>query len=60
MSESITIIVKKKKCESCKYSRDIYAQDGFLFIGCTHEPYKGKWVKEIKNCPMEEIEHETS
>jgi hypothetical protein len=24
-----------------------------MFLGCRHEPYKGKWVAEIKECPKE-------
>lgn len=41
------------QCEKCEYHKHIYAQYGFRFIGCYHEPYHGKWVAEIKECPKE-------
>ena len=42
------------RCNPCKYSRCIVANGQFMFLGCTHPPYKGKWVVEIKNCPKTE------
>lgn len=43
-----------EKCrKECEFAEGIHAQDGFFFIGCHHEPYRGKWVREIKECPKE-------
>lgn len=47
------ILEFKKRCESCEYAREINATGDWRFIGCRHEPYKGKWVAEIKDCPKE-------
>ena len=41
------------RCDKCLWAEIINSQDGWSFIGCTHEPYKGKWVTEIKDCPKE-------
>ena len=39
------------RCHPCKYARAVFAQDQFMLLGCYHEPYRGKWVAEIKECP---------
>lgn len=39
------------RCEGCEFARRIEATGGWSFIGCRHEPYHGKWVAEIKECP---------
>ncbi len=39
------------RCKGCEYGRGVTAA-GWSFLGCYHEPYKGKWVTEIKDCPM--------
>lgn len=44
-----------KRCEGCEYAKEINATGDWKFIGCTHEPYKGKWVAEIKDCPKEKL-----
>lgn len=44
---------KKGRCDGCKYQRRAYAGDQFSFYGCYHKPYHGKWVAEIKDCPIE-------
>lgn len=49
---------KKQRCEGCKYCR-VTDGDGWDFYGCYHEPYKGKWVAEIKLCPKKAKEKET-
>jgi hypothetical protein len=46
------------RCIGCKHRMPLAAVPGdnngsFLFYGCTHEPYKGKWVIEIGKCPLE-------
>jgi len=38
------------RCQDCNYCKHISAGD-WSFYGCQHEPYKGKWVVEIKDCP---------
>lgn len=43
--------IPRGRCNPCKFSRCIVANGQFMFLGCTHPPYKGKWVAEIKNCP---------
>lgn len=45
---------KTKNCKECKYARYIYATGGWSFVGCIYHPYKGKWVREIKDCPRKE------
>ncbi len=47
----------KQRCEGCRYRRKVYANGGYNFNGCCHNPYKGKWVAEIKDCPMENSEN---
>jgi hypothetical protein len=39
------------RCKGCPYADVIRAQENFMFLGCRHEPYRGKWVAEIKSCP---------
>jgi hypothetical protein len=41
----------KGRCHPCEYARAVFAQDQSMFLGCYHEPYRGKWVAEIKDCP---------
>ena len=43
----------KQRCEDCEYKRLVHAGGGFLFNGCYHRPYIGKWVANIKDCPKE-------
>lgn len=45
---------KRGRCNPCKYAREIYAQDNWVFLGCDYGNRKGQWVKEIKNCPLGE------
>jgi hypothetical protein len=39
------------RCKNCQYADVVNGMDGFMFLGCRHAPYKGKWVAEIKSCP---------
>lgn len=39
------------RCKGCEYGRGV-SGGGWSFLGCFHEPYKGKWVAEIKDCPI--------
>lgn len=43
-----------ERCANCDSCRVVYsAPDGWQFRGCYHEPYRGKWVAEIMDCPKE-------
>ena len=42
---------KEGRCKNCEYAKTINATGNWEFVGCTHAPYKGKWVVEIKDCP---------
>lgn len=42
------------RCKECDYSR-IHSGGGWSFLGCSHEPYTGKWVSEIKYCPKRSV-----
>lgn len=44
---------RHKRCEGCKYANIVHATGGFKFLGCSHKPYKGKWIIEIESCPLE-------
>ena len=44
-----------KRCENCQWCRKIYATGQWSFYGCTHAPYNGKWVAEVKDCPKNAI-----
>ena len=35
----------------CEFARMVTAAGGWSFYGCTHEPYHGKWIAEINECP---------
>ena len=48
--------LSNEKCCSCKNSKVVVCNSGFKFLGCTHPPYKGKWVAEIKDCPKTQRE----
>jgi hypothetical protein len=41
------------RCKNCQYADVVRGTDGFMFLGCYHRPYRGKWVAEIKECPKE-------
>ena len=41
---------QKSKCEKCEFMRR-YSMRPWVMLGCTHKPYKGKWVAEINKCP---------
>lgn len=44
---------KERNCLCCRSCRTVYANGQFNFLGCYHEPYHGKWIVEIKECPKE-------
>jgi hypothetical protein len=41
------------RCKDCQFSRCVFGTGNFMFLGCHHKPYHGKWVAEIKDCPKE-------
>ena len=43
------------RCNGCKDCRKVTAADGFTFLGCFHNPFRGKWVAEIKDCPKANV-----
>lgn len=46
--------ITQKTCEFCK---GVSAQS-VKFKGCFREPYKGKWVAEINECPAEQLKEQ--
>ena len=50
---SIFPSARSERCEPCNHSKIISCNGRFRFLGCTHTPYKGKWVVEIKDCPKD-------
>lgn len=42
----------KGRCNPCKYAKAINAGNDWVFLSCWHEPYRGKRVAEIKDCPI--------
>ena len=40
------------RCYGCESCLGVSAWN-FDFLGCYHKPYKGKWIKEIKDCPKD-------
>lgn len=42
----------KGRCHPCKYAKVINAGNNWVFLSCWYEPYRGKWVAEIKDCPV--------
>lgn len=43
--------LKKGRCDGCEFCKQIYANGGWGFFACYHQPYQGKWVVTIKDCP---------
>lgn len=39
------------QCEFCDFAMCIDKWGERKILGCKHEPYKGKWIAEIKECP---------
>lgn len=39
------------RCKGCEYVKAIVATGQWIFLGCYHKTYKGKWVSEIRDCP---------
>lgn len=45
--------LEQGRCRNCIDAHIVPSTGGFMFLGCYHEPYNGKWVAEIKDCPKE-------
>lgn len=43
-----------RKCSKCRFRKIFDCGDGFKILGCMHEPYHGKWVAEIDECPRKD------
>ena len=39
------------QCEFCEFAKWIDKWGDKKVLGCKHEPYQGKWIAEIKECP---------
>lgn len=44
------------RCNPCKYAKVVVATGQWSFLGCHCDPYMGKWVAEIKECPLVKME----
>lgn len=54
MENEIDVFLRKLpegRCNPCEYAKAVTANGGFIFLGCYHSPYRGKQVREIKECP---------
>jgi hypothetical protein len=38
--------------KECRYCHGVKAQDGWRFKGCFCPPLKGKFLAEVKECPL--------
>lgn len=47
---------QKKKCNNCPHCVDRKDQNGWHFKGCFGGPYKGKFIAEIDECPLQQSE----
>lgn len=45
---------QKKNCAECPYCIDRHDQSGWHFKGCFGGPYKGKFIAEIDECPLQQ------
>ena len=45
--------LQKGRCLRCPHSKPVVANEQWMFLGCYHEPYHGKCVAEIKDCPKQ-------
>ena len=39
------------RCKPCDYAKVVVANEQYMFLGCYCNPYNGKRVAEIKDCP---------
>lgn len=45
---------RMKKCMSCPHAKEVKVGDSAPLLRCFKEPYTGKWVVEVVECPLEE------
>lgn len=43
--------LKDGRCKNCKFGK-VVPVGNWAFLGCFAKPYKGKWVAEIRVCPI--------
>lgn len=46
------------QCKGCSFAKKVTANGGWSFTGCVFEPYQGKWIAEIKECPKKQLEEQ--
>ena len=51
-------ISKEDRCKNCEFYRSVFELNAWGAKGCYHEPYHGKYILEIKECPMQGGEEE--
>ena len=51
---------QKKNCNDCPHCVDRKDQYGWHFKGCFGGPYKGKFIAEIDECPLEQEQPEVN
>ena len=52
---TMTELEQTRGCERCEFKITIHLSSNFVIMGCTHKPYKGKWVAEIDKCPRDDF-----
>ena len=48
---SLSLCAEINKKHLCEHARIVHVNGGGSFYGCMHEPYYGKWIAEINDCP---------
>ena len=43
------------RCNKCEHCKVTGGSGGWSFLGCYCKPYTGKWVAEIKDCPIGKV-----
>ena len=56
----MTALQINKECSKCRFRKIFDCDDNFKILGCMHEPYHGKWVVEIDECPKKKRREEES
>ena len=46
-----------KRCGECEYCKSVNAGNDWWFKGCFCDPYRGKWISEIDNCPKTGVDN---
>lgn len=56
----MTALQINRECSKCRFRKIFDCTDNFKILGCMHEPYHGKWVVEIDECPKKKRREEES